>query len=167
MILSRVAAGVLLASAANAAERETQIAGLFTQACVFHAGDPAGLRGWVRDAGLPALPQAGQAAFLRGASGVAYDATNRDGGKMALLMTDDGACAVAAPGADRPALVAAVEADLAATGIAASASETRTDAVVTRTYAAHRAARGWLLVIATGIDPRAPVQLTAQTAPAR
>ena len=161
----RIAAGMLLASTANAAERETQIAGLFTQACIFHAGDSAGLRTWIRDANVAPLPPGGQAAFLHGAPGVAYDATNRDGGKIALLVTDDGGCAVAAPAADRAALVTAVEADLAATGIAATATETRTDAVMTRAYVARRAARGWRLTIATGIDPRAPVQLTAEPAP--
>lgn len=126
------------------------------QSCVAFDGDSAGLRAWVASSGLKPLPPPGQAAFLGGAKGVAYDATNA-AGKFVLIFTSDGACSVVADRADWRALIVSLEQDLRDAGITFSVAEhadARARGVAHRDYAAAKGARHWRLAIsAAPADP--------------
>ena len=168
MRILAVLALIALAAPARAAERENQIAGLFMQACVAHAGDVAGLRRWAQTTKLPVLPPPAQAVFLHGAPGTAYDATNESGGKLVMVAQTDGSCEVAAPGADFSALSAALESYLASNGISATQDDATDQGVTVRTYGARTAARAWRLTVTAALgDPRAPVLLGAEALPIR
>jgi len=70
-----------------------ELSGLFVQACLPYAGDPAALRHWAARAKLPEVADPARATFLAGAPGKVFDASNASG-KFALLSSDDGICAV-------------------------------------------------------------------------
>ncbi len=159
--MPRIGLAVLAASAvaaqARADDRAVQAAdeaaGLFVQACVPFAGDRAGLRQWILDHNLPPLPPGGQAAFLHGQPGVAYDATS-PGGKFVLIAGEGGACSVVTPRADPEALAASVQRDLRALGLtveAGNAREDETQAGLRWTdYTASKDARRWSLTVGSG-----------------
>lgn len=137
----------------SALKAADEAAGLFTQSCVPFAGDRAGLRQWIVAHTLPALPAGGQAAFLHGQPGTAYDATS-PGGKFVLIAGDDGSCSVIAQRADPEALAASVLRDLRALGLTVQATGAREDAdqpgLHWADYAATKGARGWSLMVGTG-----------------
>lgn len=114
-------------------------------------GDSAGLRQWIVAHNLPPLPPGGQAAFLHGRPGTAYDATS-PGGKFALIAGEDGSGSVVPQRADPEALAAL--ADGRALGLAVQAAGEREDAeqpeLRWRDYAATKGARRWLLTAGTG-----------------
>jgi hypothetical protein len=70
-----------------------ELSALFLQTCLPYAGNPPALRQWAARAKLPEVPDPARAAFLGGAPGKVFDASNPQG-KFALLSSDDGICAV-------------------------------------------------------------------------
>ena len=130
-----------------------QASALFVQSCVQHAGNPTLLRAWAAKIGLPALPDPGQAGFLKGAAGVVYDASN-PAGRYVVVSTDDGACMVLAEAVNTAELVRAAEAALASAAIPAVLDGDRgdlgTEGMRHRTYHAAQGQRGWTMVISFG-----------------
>ena len=127
-----------------------QAVALFLQSCVSFAADAPGLRGWAASIGLRALPEQGQAAFMKGARGTVFDASGV-AGKLVVISHDDGGCAVLAQSAEPTALARAAEAGFAAAAIGAVLDSDRDDpenpGLRHRTYHASQGERSWTFVI--------------------
>ncbi len=108
----------LLAPTAYAATADsaTQLAGLFMQSCVPFAGDHTALRDWAHQLGLAEVPEPARAAFLHGAPGMVFDASN-PAGKFVVISDDAGGCSVLAATANGPDVLKALEDDLHQAGI--------------------------------------------------
>ena len=83
----------LLAPATASAGPAEELSGLFIQSCLPFAGRPAALRQWATQLKLPEVPDPARAAFLGGAPGKVFDASDPEG-KFVLVSSDDGICAV-------------------------------------------------------------------------
>ena len=145
---------LLAGGAARAAEPDgaVQLAGLFMQSCLTFAGDAAGLRQWARGMGLPEVSEPARRAFLNGADGTVFDASNRYG-KFVIISADRGSCSAVTNDADGQSVVAALEADFSTAGIQLRLTGERDDAqesgLLYRDYAADRDRRRWRIVAAT------------------
>jgi hypothetical protein len=93
-----------------------ELSGLFLQSCLPYAGQPAALRQWATRAKLPEVADPARAAFLHGAPGKVFDASN-GAGKFALLSSDDGICAVLTDKAGDQETAQALESALGNAGI--------------------------------------------------
>ncbi len=146
-----VVLALLAASPARAGGAE-QAVGLFMQACLRFAGDPAGLRKWTADAGLHALPSIGQRAFLQQQPGIAFDATNGVE-KFVLVSGDDGSCSTVAQHAETADLLADLGRALEQAGIGftyTDRNDPQETALHHREYQARKGRRSWRLVVSTG-----------------
>ena len=143
------------ASADPPAARSAALAGLFGQACLNYAGDPAGLRSWARQKGLPPVPDQARRAFLHGAPGEVFDASDNEG-KFVVASSDDGICSVATDVVTQAASIAALEAMLSGAGIAFRLVIERDDKAIPdihdREYLATRNGRSWRILLATVKD---------------
>jgi hypothetical protein len=141
-----------LAAESSAVDDAQQLAGLFVQSCVQFAGDVRGLRDWARKTGFPPLPAPGQAAFLNGLPGVAYDATNTRG-KFVLISEDVGECSVVAERADPAAVVTSLEGFLhdqkVAFQLTAQHADSQEAALQHREYSASRDGRNLGMLVST------------------
>ena len=129
LVLALMLAPTLLPPAARAgspADDSRQADGLFLQTCVRFAGDTSGLRAWAKQTNFLPLPPQGQAAFLNGLPGIAFDATNTHG-KFVLISEDGGECSVVAEHADPDALVGTLESMLATAKIGFKVTDQHTD----------------------------------------
>jgi hypothetical protein len=148
---------VLAAPPANAAisEQAHQLTGLFLQSCLVFAGDAPGLRGWARQTGLTELPEPARTAFLHGAQGVVFDASNSSG-KFVLVSADGGSCSALTNAADAAAVIGGLETDLARAGIQLRLLNERGDpqekTLHYREYAAARNGRTWRILAGTVKD---------------
>ena len=153
-----LALALVLAAPARAGGAD-ELVGLFMQSCVPFAGDTAGLRRWAKQIGLKPLPPGGQAAFLNGQPGIAFDASDAEG-KFVLLSGDGGSCAALAERADGP-LRADLESALTVAGIGFTGGADRADPQVPalrhREYAARKGARSWRIVLSTGDSAAHPM----------
>ena len=126
------------------------------QSCMTFAGDPAGLRAWAAGKALPAVPEQARAAFLHGAPGQVFDASDNEG-KFVVVSSDDGICSAVTNRVAQAAIVAALEGDLRAAGIAFRLVIERDDKHVPdihdREYLATKAGRSWRILLATVKDP--------------
>ena len=104
-----------LVPATARAGTEDEMAGLFLRSCLPYAGQPAALRRWAAGMKLPEVPEPARAAFLNGAPGNVFDASNT-AGKFALLSSDDGICAVVTDAAGDVETSRALEHALSAAG---------------------------------------------------
>ncbi|WP_048862172.1 NMCC_0638 family (lipo)protein, partial [Acidisphaera rubrifaciens] len=104
------------ATRARADSPAEQLAGLFVQGCVAHAGSISGLRQWAAAKGLKSVPAQAAPAFLNKQPGIAYDASD-PGGKFVLISDDGGGCAAIAQHADRAVLAATLSQFLARAGL--------------------------------------------------
>ncbi len=68
-----------------------ELVGLFGATCLHFAGDPAGVRGFLTQQGVPAMPAQARAAFLAGRAGQVFDASE-PGVNLAVVSLDDGGC---------------------------------------------------------------------------
>jgi hypothetical protein len=131
------------------------LSGLFLQTCLPYAGHPAALRQWAAQAMLPAVSDPGRAAFLHGAPGQVFDASNT-AGKFALLSSDDGICAVVTDQAGDLDVASALERTLADAGIKYRLVIERDDKLNPklhhREYLASKPPRAWKLLAATVHD---------------
>ena len=157
----RLAAVLILVAAtvhaqADTARVEDEAAGLFAQSCVPFAGDRSGLRQWIADHHLPALSPGGQAAFLHGQPGTAYDATS-PAGKFVLIAGEDGSCSVISQRAGADALLAAFTRDMQTLGLVMQKTGEHADpappALRWIDYVASFGRRGWSLTVGTGDGP--------------
>jgi hypothetical protein len=150
-------AALLAASMPGAALAGTteELSGLFLQTCLPYAGQPAALRQWATRATLPEVPDPARAAFLNGAPGQVFDASNT-AGKFALLSSDDGICAVVTDRAGDLATAQALERTLAEAGIKFRLVIERNDKLNPklhhREYLASRSERAWRILVATVHD---------------
>ncbi|MBS0639030.1 MAG: hypothetical protein U1E70_14025 [Acetobacteraceae bacterium] len=147
-------AALLLAGPARA-DQATALVGLFVQSCLNYAGDPPGLRAWAAQKGLPPVPEQARKAFLRGAPGQVFDASDNEG-KFVLISSDDGICAAVTDRVTQVATVAALEAGLRAAGITFRLAIERDDKSIAdihdREYLATKSGRNWRILLATVKD---------------
>jgi hypothetical protein len=129
-----------------------ELSGLFAQTCLPYAGRPASLREWAARAKLPDVPDPARAAFLHGAPGKVFDASN-GAGKFALLSSDDGICAVVTDHAADPETAAALENVLTEAGVGFRLVAERDDKLNPklhhREYLAARKTSRWRILAAT------------------
>ena len=137
------------AAPAAPVDNARQLAGLFMQSCIRFAGDRGGLRDWARLNRLADVPEPARAAFLHGATGQVFDASNSMG-KFVLVSDDAGGCSTIAEMADGPTLFGALETDLRQAGIGFTLSRDVADAeerqVQHREYTALQGRRTWQIV---------------------
>jgi hypothetical protein len=164
-ILLLLSPNVRAEDSARAAE---QVAGLFVQSCIRFAQNPQGLRKWVGEVKLPALPAPGQQAFLKGRSGIAYDATNAEG-KYVLVSGDDGSCSTIAQRADPSVLATALERFLKQAGIALESSDQYDDpeekSLHWGTWRASKNNRRWSILVGTASGASGGQAMLTATAP--
>jgi hypothetical protein len=158
---------LLLVSPAAIAAPPDELAGLFVQACLPFAGRPQALRQWAARAGLPGVPDPARTAFLHGAPGKVFDASN-DQGKFALLSSDDGLCAAVTDHAADQQTISAFEQLLSAAGVRFQLVAERDDQVNPklhqREYLAAREKARWRILAATVRD-REPGQAMLTAGP--
>jgi hypothetical protein len=148
---------LVFAQTAHAAtpDNAAQLAGLFMQSCLPFAGDRVGLRNWAHQLNLAELPEQARAAFLHGAPGNVFDASNPTG-KFVVISEDAGGCAVLAANASGPAVVKALEDDLRQASIGFAPGPDAPDPQVKqlqhREYAASLGTRKWRIVASTVRD---------------
>ncbi|MFL5283567.1 MAG: NMCC_0638 family (lipo)protein [Rhodopila sp.] len=147
-------AALLIPGAAHA-DPSAALAGLFMQSCLPYAGDPAGLRAWAAGKGLPKVPEQARKAFLLGAPGDVFDASDNEG-KFVVASSDDGICSTATNKVTGPAITEALESDLRASGIAFRLVIERDDKTIPdihdREYLATKNGRNWRILLATVKD---------------
>ncbi len=151
---------------ASPVDNARQLAGLFMQSCVRFAGNRTGLRDWAHRTGLAHVPEPARAAFLHGASGMAFDASNANG-RLVLISDDAGGCSAVAQMANGPALFGALEADMRQAGIGFTLSREFADPeekqLQHREYAASQGTRTWRIVAGTVRDQQGgQAMLTAE-----
>lgn len=153
--LLAVLAALAPAVPARADSPAEQLAGLFVQGCVAHAGSISGLRQWAAAKGLKSVPAQAAPAFLNKMPGIAYDASD-PGGRFVLISDDGGGCAAIAQHADRAVLASNLEQFLARAGLPLSQISEEDDhfapGVRHRVYRLHQAGRDWQIVMSTTRD---------------
>jgi hypothetical protein len=154
MIKWSVLLAALLHGTALAGPAE-ELSGLFLQSCLPYAGHPGALRQWAARAKLPEVPDPARAAFLDGAPGQVFDASNT-AGKFALLSSDDGICAAVTDRAGDLETAQALERALTENGIKFRLVIERDDRLNPklhhREYLASRPERAWRILAATVHD---------------
>jgi hypothetical protein len=132
-----------------------ELSGLFLQTCLPYAGRPQALRQWAAREKLPVVPDPARAAFLNGAPGQVFDASN-NAGKFALLSSDDGICAVVTDQAGDQDVALALERALSDAGVRFRLVIERDDKLNPklhhREYLASKPPLAWRLLAATVHD---------------
>jgi len=136
-------------------DNATQLAGLFMQGCVRFVVDRIGLREWAHRNGLADVPEPARTAFLHGAPGMVFDASNATG-KFVLISDDAGGCSAVAEGANGPAVLAALEDDMRRANIGFTSVQDAPDPqeqrLQHREYRASLGTRTWRIVASTVRD---------------
>ena len=144
-----------------------ELSSLFLQTCLPYAGRPEALRQWAARTKLPEVPEPGRAAFLAGAPGKVFDASN-EAGKFVVVSSDDGICAVVTDHAGDRETAQALEASLKGAAVRARLVIERDDSEVPklhhREYLAARGTRAWRILAAT-IHDSIPGQAMLTAAP--
>lgn len=134
------------------------------QSCARFVGNRQGLRDWAAKAGLSEVPAEGEAAFLHGAPGRVFDATNA-AGKFVVVSPDDGSCSAVAERADGGAVIADVEARLRDSGVAVTLAGETDDKAVRgvrhREYVVSQDRQAWQILLSIPLDGPGPAMLTA------
>jgi hypothetical protein len=145
---------LLLPAAAFAGPAE-ELSGLFLRTCLPYAGHAHALRDWAARANLAEVPDPARAAFLNGAPGKVFDASNA-AGKIALLSPDDGLCAVVTDRAGDQETAQALEHSLGEAGVTFRLVIERDDKLNPklhhREYLASGHKRAWRILAATVRD---------------
>jgi hypothetical protein len=151
-------------AASPAQDSAADLAGLFMQSCNAFVGNPKGLRDWATAAKLPALPPGGEQAFLHGASGRVFDASDATG-KFVVVSGDSGTCSAIAETADGSAVVDDLEQLLRAGGFAFTLTREQDDSVEKslhhRDYVASKDTLQWQILVGTVRDKPGAAMLTA------
>jgi hypothetical protein len=144
-----------------------ELSALFLRSCLPYAGDPAALRQWAKSLKLPELSDPARAAFLAGAPGKVFDASNA-AGKFALLSSDDGICAAVTDHAGDREIARGLERALTDAGVKFRLVIERDDKLNPklhhREYLAARRGQAWRILAATVRDD-APGQAMLTAAP--
>ena len=134
------------------------------QSCDRFVGNPKGLRDWATSVGLHELPPAGEQAFLYGAAGEVFDATNTIG-KRVVVSYDSGACAAIAESADGAAVLGGLEQALRDAGIGFTVTKDGDDSAEKslhhRDYLASKDSLQWHILAGTVNDKPGTAMLTA------
>jgi hypothetical protein len=129
-----------------------ELTGLFIQGCLPFVGDPAALRAWAGQTGLPPVVEQARAAFLHGAPGQVFNGSVA-GVKLALVSSDDGICSAVTDQATQQAVSDALEAGFRQAGLGFRLLIERDDAQVNtihdREYVAVKDKRVWRILAAT------------------
>jgi hypothetical protein len=145
-----------------------ELSALFLQTCLPYAGRPQALRQWAAREKLPVVPDPARAAFLNGAPGQVFDASNNVG-KFALLSSDDGICAVVTDRAGDLDVAQALERGFAEAGIRFRLVIERDDKLNPklhhREYLAARPGYGAWRILAATVHGDAPGQAMLTGAP--
>jgi len=153
------------AAAATPSDPAAELAGLFMQSCNRFVGNARGLRDWAVATGLPELPRQGEAAFLAGASGKVFDATDA-AGKFVVASQDNGPCSAIAEAADGGAVVRALEQALHDSGIAftlaAETDDAAEKALRHREYVVSQDRQAWQILVSFVFSGQGAAMLTAQ-----
>jgi hypothetical protein len=157
----RLALALLLlagAPAFAAADPAQQFAGLFIQSCLAFAGSAPAQRAWARQNKLVEVPAPASTAFLHGASGTVFDASNASG-KFVLVSADGGSCSVMTDALSGSAVLRGLEAELTKAGVQFRMLQERDDVDVRtlsyREYSASRNGRAWRILAGTVKDQKA------------
>ena len=122
------------------------------QTCLPYAGDPDGLRAWARTMGLPLAAEQARTAFLHGAPGQVFDASDPEG-KFVLVSSDDGICSAVTNQVAQSAAINALEDDLRSSGVRFRMVIERDDKSIPeihdREYLATKDGRSWRILLAT------------------
>jgi hypothetical protein len=160
---------LLAGTSARAAESDAprQLAGLFMQSCLAFAGDAAALRDWAKQVDLAQVPEPARTAFLRGASGIVFDASNASG-KFVIVSADQGSCSAVTNAANGAAVIDDLEADLTQAAVQFRLTGERDDdqeaTLHYREYTGSRNGRRWRIAAATVKARKAgQAMLTADT----
>jgi hypothetical protein len=114
-VVSAIAAILLMLDAPSGQTLDPQVqgarqaVGLFTRTCLRYPNNIAAIRSFMVDHQVPELNSEGRAVFLKGRSGVGFDATNQFT-RLALVSEDNGTCAVFAEKADAIELASLIDA---------------------------------------------------------
>ncbi len=167
MISCAVWLAVLIPATAFAGPAE-ELSGLFLQTCLPYAGRPQALRQWAIREKLPVVPDPARAAFLNGAPGQVFDASN-NAGKFVLLSSDDGICAVVTDHAGDLETAQALERALSGAGIRFRLVIERDDKLNPklhhREYLATGSGQGGWRILAATVHGDAPGQAMLTAAP--
>ena len=144
-----------------------ELSALFVQSCMAYAGHPAALREWAARLKLPEVPDPARAAFLAGAPGKVFDASD-EAGKFALLSSDDGICAVVTDQAGDQETAQELERTLGDAGVRFRLVIERNDKLNPklhhREYLATRQGESWRILAAT-VHDTTPGQAMLTAAP--
>lgn len=146
---------LLLVPIAAFAGPADELSGLFLQGCLPYAGDPAALRQFAAQLKLPEVPDPARAAFLGGAPGKVFDASD-PAGKFVLVSSDDGLCSVVTDKAADQEIAQGLEHRLTEAGMRFRLVIERNDQLNPklhhREYLATRLGRSWRILAATVRD---------------
>ena len=158
---------LLACPAAAIAGPAEELSALFSQTCLPYAGRPAALRRWAAAEKLPEVAEPARARFTNGAPGKVFDASNA-AGKVVLVSSDDGICAVVTDKAGDKDIAAALEGMFRAAAISFRLVIERDDTAERtlhhREYLATQGKRAWKILAATVRDG-APGQAMLTAAP--
>ena len=144
-----------------------QAVGLFVQSCIRLAGDPSGVRDFVRQRHVPELNPEGKAIFLKDHVGIGFDATNKIT-RMVLISEDNGVCSVFAETVDVSKIVESLETVLKKAGVSLVQTSTRQQGSLTsHNYDLTLKERNFKLVVSTGDNPKASVHAMLTLTPAQ
>jgi hypothetical protein len=157
-------AATICGAAGSAQDNAADVTGLFMQSCVSFVGNRQGLRDWAASNGLHELPPEGEQAFLYGAPGKVFDATDATG-KFVVVSPDSGACSTIAEIADGAAVLDQLERALHAAGIAIQVTKDADDSAEKslhhRDYVASKDRLQWRILVGTVGDKPGTAMLTA------
>ena len=160
--------GLALASPAARAQSDPDLVGLFMEGCLPYVGNTAALRQWVTQTGLQPLNHEGQAAFLPGGNGVAYDASTQRA-RFVLLSGNDGTCSAVAEQAGRARVAAELESAFREAGIgftmASDTPDPQERQIYHRQYRASAGGRNWQVVVSGPDSGAQPIMITASEEP--
>ncbi|MFG1287008.1 NMCC_0638 family (lipo)protein [Xanthobacter versatilis] len=148
----------LLGDGANAQSQKlqpdgsAQAVGLFAQACLQFAGNPAAVRHFLNAKQVPALSADATRIFLKDHIGVGFDASNRVT-RMALISEDNSVCSVFAESVDTTAVNPLLQTVTRKAGLQLNATDERERGGLTsRFYKVAIAGRPYNIVVSTGND---------------
>jgi hypothetical protein len=144
-----------------------ELSGLFLQSCLPYAGNSSALRNWAARVKLPEVSDPARFAFLHGAPGKVFDASN-PAGKFVVVSSDDGICAVVTDHAGDRETAQELERALSGAEVRFRLVIERNDKLNTklhhREYLASRRGRAWRILAATVRD-EVPGQAMLTAAP--
>ena len=149
----------------DAAQAARQVVGLFNQACVRFAGEPAQLRVALKRRNVPELKPEARTVFMRDRSGVGFDASNRVA-RLAIVSQDSGLCDVFLGDRDGADVIPLLEQSLRQEGVVlAREHEEDRGTMHTVTYRLTLKSHPYSIVASVDPGPRGSVRAILTLAP--